>query len=122
MNQKTNQLKTTNPMWLQYLTGYLLFFVLCAGIAFIIFRIRTIFIQFAFLAGNNSVIVKGISNLGVMIFAIFALIGVLILEDYLRKGIQNGTFQKKFFRSLGIELFVLALTYLATLVYHLFIS
>ena len=118
MNQKTDQIKTTNPMWLQYLIGYLLFFVLCAGIAFIIFRIRTVFIQFAFLAGNNSVIVKGISNLGVMIFAIFALIGVLILEDYLRKGIQNGTFRKKFLKSLGIELAALLLTYLADLVYH----
>ena len=117
MNQKTDQIESSKPKWLQYLTGYLLFFVLCAGIAFIIFRVRTVFIQFAFLAGYNSVIVKGISNLGVVIFAISALIGVLILEDNLRKGIQDGTFRKKFLKSLGIEIGVLLLTYLATLIF-----
>ena len=121
MNQKTNQMKTAVPMWLQYLTGYLLFFVLCTGIAFIIFRVRTVFIQFTFLIGYNSVIVKGISNLGVIIFAILALIGVIILEDFLRKGIQDGTFWKRFLKSIGIEAVVLLLTYIATLIYLLLI-
>ena len=86
-----------------YLVTYALLFIFVLLAAFILFRVRINIVQIAYLAGNNSVTVKGISNLGVLITGVLLLVGIVASEDYLRNGVEKGVLWKRALRIFIIE-------------------
>jgi hypothetical protein len=110
--QKAQPFDARWPVWIKYLLCYTIFLMLVGLALFILFRVRSDIIVVAFWMGYNQVIVKGISNLGVMIAGIIILGGVIFMEDHLRKGVENGLFWKRALRLVVIELGIIALSYL----------
>jgi hypothetical protein len=100
------------PRWIKYVLCYTIFLVLVGLALYILFRVRSDIIVIGFWLGYNQVIVKGISNLGVMITGIIILGSVIFMEDHLRKGVENGLLWKRALRLVLIELGIIALTYL----------
>ena len=104
----------------KYLLAYILLslFVLLAAV--ILFRVRMNIVQIAFLVGLNSVKVKGISNLGVLITGLLLLAGIVASEDYLRNGVELGKLCKRALRifiiEAGILIFLLSLYYIIRMI------
>ena len=69
--------------------------LIIASAAFLLFRVRMNVVQIAFLAGKNSVQVKGISNLVILFTGVLLLVGIVASEDYMRKGVELGKMWKR---------------------------
>jgi hypothetical protein len=98
------------PTWVQFLTCYSVFAVLATAAALFLFRVRLNFIQISFYLGNNRVATKGISNVAVLIFGIVILSGIVFMEDYLRKGVNEGLFWRRVLQIVIVEAILFALS------------
>lgn len=77
-----------------YVIGYLFLLIVFVSLIFLLFNIRGDVIDIAFFLGKNSVQVRGISNLAIMLAGIVMLVGLVYSDDYLRRGIIAGKMWK----------------------------
>lgn len=81
-----------------YIIAYLLFAIVLLSLVLLLFRIRSDVIMVAFELGNNRAVVRGLSNISVVIAGIVMLVGVVYSDDYLRRGIEAGKMWKHILR------------------------
>lgn len=94
-----------------YVVAYFLLFIIVILAAVLLFRVRMNVVQIAYLSGMNSVQVKGISNMVILFTGVLLLVGIVVSEDYMRKGVELGKMWTRALRVFIVEAVLLAISF-----------
>lgn len=103
--------QNSRQLLLLYLACYALWLALSALGVWLIFAVRAVLVDLAFVARANPWQVRAVDNFGFVTLGLFWLVGILILEHYLRQGVVKKRLWGRAARALVAEVVILALCY-----------
>ncbi|MGD2155555.1 MAG: hypothetical protein PVG14_00090 [Anaerolineales bacterium] len=95
----------------KYLLCYIIWLGLCALGFWILLQLRVVFFDIAHLLGLNPWEVRAADKLIMLIFGFFGVGTVVLLEHYLRTGVEKGLLWSRSLRALLLEASILGLSY-----------
>jgi hypothetical protein len=111
MSRQISEKPGKNGQIATYVIAYFLLFIIVLLAVVLLFRVRMNVVQIAYLTGKNSVQVKGISNLVVLFTGVLLLVGIVVSEDYMRKGVELGKMWIRALRVFIVEAVLLIISF-----------
>lgn len=99
------------PRWISYILCYLIWIVLAAGAVWLMLQLRINLLDIAMAANVNPWALGAIDKFGLLLLGLGWIVGVFIVENYLRLGVERGVLWRRIGRVTAIEAGLLLASY-----------